>query len=228
MFERFTKDARAVVLGAVGHAERLDAQTVEEQHVLLALLDREASRGSFALTSLGLGGRRASVERALAEARRRGGLSRADTDALSGLGIDVAAIVSRVEEAHGEGALEAAKGGGGSRSGSAGKGEGDGSGDDGSVGKGNGKEHGKSGGRGRGWWAAFVGGHRPFAQGAKDLLTESLRIALAHQDRHIGDEHLLLALTARPGVPAEVLADHGVTYASLRRVLYGGGEAKAG
>ena len=46
-----------------------------------------------------------SVERALAEARRRGGLSRADADALAGLGIDVSEIVSRVEEAHGEGAL---------------------------------------------------------------------------------------------------------------------------
>ncbi|GHH65014.1 Clp protease N-terminal domain-containing protein [Streptomyces umbrinus] len=195
MFERFTKDARAVVLGAVDHAERLHAETVEEQHVLLALLDREASRGSFALMSLGLADRKESVEQALAEARRRGGLSRADADALSGLGIDVSEIVSRVEEAHGEGAL---------RSGGTGA------------------------GRGRGWWSGLVGGHRPFAQGAKDLLTESLRMALAQRDRYIGDEHLLLALTARPGVPAEVLADHGVTYASLRRVLYGGGEAKAG
>ncbi|MDQ1036190.1 ATP-dependent Clp protease ATP-binding subunit ClpA [Streptomyces sp. V3I8] len=211
MFERFTKDARAVVLGAVGHAERLDAETVEEQHLLLALLDREASRASFALTSLGLGGRRDSVERALAEARRRGGLSRADTDALSELGIDVSAIVSRVEEAHGEGALEAAHG------------EGRGGG------KAGGKGDGGTGGRSRGRWSGFVGGRRPFARGAKDLLTESLRVALARHDRHIGDEHLLLALTARPGVPAEVLADHGVTHASLRRVLYGddGGEAKA-
>ncbi|MEU9895494.1 Clp protease N-terminal domain-containing protein [Streptomyces phaeochromogenes] len=195
MFERFTKDARAVVLGAVDHAERLHAETVEEQHVLLALLDREASRGSFALMSLGLAERKESVEQALAEARRRGGLSRADADALSGLGIDVSEIVSRVEEAHGEGALRAG---------------------------------GTGAGRGRGWWSGLVGGHRPFAQGAKDLLTESLRMALAQRDRYIGDEHLLLALAARPGVPAEVLADHGVTYASLRRVLYGGGEAKAG
>ncbi|MEU6030373.1 peptidase [Streptomyces tauricus] len=210
MFERFTKDARAVVLGAVGHAERLEAEAVEEQHLLLALLDREASRASFALTSLGLAGRRESVQRALAEARRRGGLSRADTDALSGLGIDVSAIVSRVEEAHGEGALEAAHGNT--------KGNG----------KGNGKGDVNDSGRGRGWWSAFVGGRRPFARGAKDVLTESLRMALAQQDRHIGDEHLLLALAARPGVPSEVLADHGVTYVALRRVLYGGGEAKAG
>ncbi|MDH6629459.1 hypothetical protein M2271_007295 [Streptomyces sp. LBL] len=41
-------------------------------------------------------------------------------------------------------------------------------------------------------------------------------------------EHLPLALTARPGVPAEVLADHGVTYETLTRVRYGGGDAKAG
>jgi hypothetical protein len=55
------------------------------------------------------------------------------------------------------------------------------------------------------------------------VLTRSLRIALAHHDRHIGDEHLLMALTVRGGVPAEVLAEHGVTYEAVTRVLYGGG-----
>lgn len=191
MFERFTKDARAVVLGAVDHAERARAGEVTEEHLLLSLLDRKASRASFALAALGLdaGERRDSVERALAEARRRGGLSRADTDALSGLGIDLSQIVSRVEEAHGAGALES--GGGGRR-------------------------------------RRRLSGHRPFTRDAKDVLTRSLRTAHAHRDRHIGDEHLLLALTTRPGVPAEVLADHGVTYEALERVLYGAGEAKAG
>lgn len=192
MFERFTKDARAVVEGAVLQAERAGAETVEAEHMLFALLDRQGSRGSFALTSLGLAGRRDSVERDLAEARRRGGLSRADADALSGLGIDLSEIVSRVEEAHGEGALGPAK------------------------------KSGSGGGR----WAR----RRPFAQGAKDVLTQSLRIALARRERHIGDEHLLMALTARPGVLAEVLADHGVTYEAVTRVLYGGagGVAEAG
>ncbi|SCD36470.1 hypothetical protein GA0115245_10352 [Streptomyces sp. di188] len=38
----------------------------------------------------------------------------------------------------------------------------------------------------------------------------------------------MLALTTRPGLPAEVLADHGVTHASVTRVLYGDGKAKAG
>jgi hypothetical protein len=127
------------------------------------------------------------VERDLAEARRRGGLTRADADALAGLGIDLTEIVSRVEEAHGEGALAPGRTEGVRRS-----------------------------------------GHRPLTRGAKDLLSHSLRLAVAHDDRHIGDEHLLLALTARPGIPSEVLADHGVTYAAVERLLWSGGEAKAG
>jgi len=187
MFERFTKDARAVVTGAVEHCERAGGERVDEAHLLLALLDREGSRAAFALASLGLTERRDAVERALAEARRRGGLSRADADALAGLGIDLTEIVFRVEETHGEGALVPGRKGGVRRS-----------------------------------------GRRPFTQGAKDLLTRSLRTAVAHGDRHIGDEHMLLALTARPGVPSEVLADHGVTHAAVERLLWGGGEAKAG
>ncbi|MET9410783.1 Clp protease N-terminal domain-containing protein [Streptomyces sp. NPDC002935] len=189
MFERFTKDARAVVEGAVSHSERVGAETVEEEHMLLALLDREGSRGSFVLASLGATGFREALERDLAEARRRGGLSRADADALSGLGIDLSEIVSRIEEAHGEGALES----------------------------------GKRGGNGRRTW------RRPFGQSAKDTLTRSLRVALARRERHIGDEHLLLAIILRGGVAGEVLADHGITYQSVTRVLYGeGGVAEAG
>ncbi|AQS67585.1 Clp protease N-terminal domain-containing protein [Streptomyces pactum] len=178
MFERFTKDARDVVQGAVEYAEGARAQTVDAEHLLLALLDREGSRASFALSALGAGERKGAVRRALAEARRRAGLSQAETDALAGLGIDVSEIVARVEEAHGVGAM--------------------------------------SGGRkGKRWWS----GHRGFSKGAKGVLEQALRVAVARRDRHIGDEHILLALTVRPGVPAEVLADHGVTHESLLRVL---------
>ncbi|MEU6544136.1 Clp protease N-terminal domain-containing protein [Streptomyces sp. NPDC046859] len=187
MFERFTKDARAVVTGAAEHAERDKAPAVGAEHLLLALLDREGSRASFALAALGGGEWVDSVRRALGDARRRGGLSQAETEALAGLGIDVTEIVARVEEAHGVGALA-----GDRRSGT-------------------------------GW-----SGHRPFSKEAKDVLTRSLRVAVARRDRHIGDEHLLLALIGRPGVPAEALADHGVTHASVTRVLYGGPETKAG
>ncbi|MEU3688218.1 Clp protease N-terminal domain-containing protein [Streptomyces narbonensis] len=105
MFERFTKAARAVVKGAAEHAERRGAAAVTKEHLLLALLDREDTRAATALRELCPPDRRPSLVAALADARRRAGLSRADTDALADLGIDVGAIVARVEEAHGEGAL---------------------------------------------------------------------------------------------------------------------------
>ncbi|WP_406148929.1 Clp protease N-terminal domain-containing protein [Streptomyces anulatus] len=193
MFERFTRGARATVKGAVAQAERAGADSVTEEHLLLALLEQEGGRTSFAVTSLGLHDRRASLDAAFAEARRRGGLTRADTDALADIGIDIGAIVSRVEGAHGEGALAVGRGG-------------------------------------RRWWS----GHRPFTPGAKTVLENSLRVALGRGDRFIGEEYLLLALTAKPGVVADVLAEHGATHATVRRALYGPdadggqGHAKAG
>ncbi|GHH81803.1 peptidase [Streptomyces sulfonofaciens] len=189
MFERFTKDARAVVSGAAAHAERAGEAVVDTDHLLLALLDREGSRASFALDALGARDRRDSIARGLATARRRGGLSGAEADALAGLGIDLSEIISRVEQTHGVGALAADSGGR----------------------------------RGRGRMR-----HRPFTNGAKKTLERSLRIATGHRDRHIGDEHLLLALLARPGTPAEVLAEHNVTYDRVDRVLYGEPERDAG
>ena len=187
MFERFTNVARAVVRGAVEHSERAGSRSVDAEHLLLALLDREASRASFALASLGLADRKEPVRSALADARRRAGLSQAEADALAGLGIDVSDLVSRVEEVHGVGAMSGDR-------------------------------------KDRGWWS----GRTTFSRDAKEVLERCLRIAVAHRDRRIGDEHILLALTTRPGVPSEVLADQGVTYEALSRVLYGGGgEAKA-
>ncbi|MFI8433191.1 Clp protease N-terminal domain-containing protein [Streptomyces sp. NPDC079020] len=184
MFERFTKGARAVVAGAVVQAERAGAGSVAEEHLLLALLEQKGSRASFAVAALGLADRRDGLESSLTDARRRGGLTRADRDALAGIGIDVDEIVSRVEGVHGEGALA------GDRT-------------------------------SRRWWS----GRRPFTPGAKTVLEKSLRVALGRGDRFIGEEHLLLALTAAPGTVADVLAEHGATYATVERALYGGGGA---
>nr|WTB33617.1 peptidase [Streptomyces sp. NBC_00830] len=106
MFERFTAGARATVKGAVDQARRTGSRSVTEEHLLLALLDQPgSSRASFAVTALGLTDRRTSVGAALADAARRGGLTKADADALAGIGIDVTEIVARIEGAHGEGAL---------------------------------------------------------------------------------------------------------------------------
>ncbi|MGA4839650.1 Clp protease N-terminal domain-containing protein [Streptomyces sp. G45] len=184
MFERFTKSARAVVTGAVEHCEREGADAIDNGHVLLALLDREGSRASFALAALGADRRREEITRALADARRRGGLTQAETEALAGLGIDVDQIVRRVEQAHGAGVLA-----------------------------------GVGAGRPRGRLATRLG-HRPFQREAKDTLVLALRIAVAREERVIGDEHILLALTTRRCVVAETLADHGVTRAGVERVLY--------
>ncbi|MFE2481488.1 Clp protease N-terminal domain-containing protein [Streptomyces sp. NPDC059389] len=177
MFERFTQDARDTVVGAVAEARKAGAANVTEEHLLLALLDLGA------LDPLGVD--RAAVAADLAAARRRGGMSRADEEALAGLGIDLTAVLSRVEEAHGEGVLAAAapprRTLGSSLRSALGRPE-------------------------------PAGRHVPFAQGTKKVLEQSLRIALGRHDRHIATLHLLLALLSRPGTAAEVLADHGVTY----------------
>ncbi|MFF9909850.1 Clp protease N-terminal domain-containing protein [Streptomyces sp. NPDC013457] len=178
MFERFSAGARAAVIEAVELARRGRAAAVTEEHLLLAMLDAEGTKASFVLRALGATDRRASLEAGLSVAHRRGGLSKADMEALAGLGIDVPEIVARVEEAHGPGALADDREGGSRRFG------------------------------------------RPaFSREAASVLERALRICLGRREAAIGDEHLLLALTARPGVVAEVLADHGVTYAAVERAL---------
>ncbi len=71
-------------------------------------------------------------------------------------------------------------------------------------------------------------GHRSFTPGAKTVLENSLRVALGRGDRFIGEEHLLLALTAKPGSVADVLAEHGATCTAVQRALYGSDDGAAG
>ncbi|GHC76679.1 peptidase [Streptomyces finlayi] len=194
MFERFTESARRTVTGAVAQAERLDHPEITEEHLLLALLDQAEGRAYFAFTALGVRDRRAEVESALADARRRGGLSKSETDALADLGIDVDAIVRRVEEAHGPGALGA------------------------------GAAEPEPAGRARGRRRRALLDHRPFTAGAKKTLEQSLKVALGRGDKYIGEEHLLLALAVRPGVVSEVLTDFGAGYGEVERVMFGDGK----
>jgi ATP-dependent Clp protease ATP-binding subunit ClpA len=176
MFERFTKSARQVVLDAVGEAEREQATQIRADHALLALL-REGTRSAPVLRSAGL--TREVVTEELAAAHRRGGLTDTDAAALGELGIDLDAIVDRIEQAHGENALA-------------------------------------TGPRRR---ARFGLNHIPFAAEAKRVLENALRQARDRGERHLGDEHLLLALAAGTGVPAQVLANHGLTYTEIRTRL---------
>ncbi|MEU3774057.1 Clp protease N-terminal domain-containing protein [Streptomyces sp. NPDC032472] len=184
MFERFTRDARDTVTGAVAEARQGGDAKVTEEHLLRALMAQGV------LDPLGVD--RAAVTADLAAARRRGGMSRADEEALAGLGIDLGEIVSRIEEAHGAGALAPAA----PRRRTLGS----------SVRSALGRPE-------------PVKRHVPFAEGAKKALEQSLRIAVGRRDNRITARHLLLALITAPGTAAEVLADHGVTYAAAEAGL---------
>ncbi|WP_328319607.1 Clp protease N-terminal domain-containing protein [Streptomyces sp. NBC_00388] len=179
MFERFTQGARDVVSGAVGYADRGGEPRITEEHLLMALLDARGTKASTALASLGVTRWRERLTGALDDARRRGGLSQADTEALAGLGIDLDEVVGRIEEEHGPGALAERR-------------------------------------------AQVRAVRRPLTPGAKETLRIALRTAAAHRDRHLGDEHLLLALVERGGVAADALAACGVSYEAVERVLHGG------
>jgi len=63
--------------------------------------------------------------------------------------------------------------------------------------------------------------HIPFTSAAKDTLTAALKEAIALDHRHIGVEHIALALTRLPSSDraARALAGRGVDPADLRRSL---------
>ncbi|MEV7549078.1 Clp protease N-terminal domain-containing protein [Amycolatopsis sp. NPDC089917] len=168
MFERFGTELREVVMGAQRVASDEAAANVDPLHLLTSL-----ARHTGVLTTLGCPADELADD--VGRVRRRGGMSDADVEALSGFGIDVEHIVERVEQTHGPGALTG----------------------------------GQRGGR----------GHRPFTQEAKKALEKSLREAVEVGSKRIDGEHLLLALTALPGVAADVLAQRGIDYLAVRRLV---------
>ncbi|MFC3449667.1 Clp protease N-terminal domain-containing protein [Amycolatopsis speibonae] len=168
MFERFTTELREVVMGAQRVASDEAATNVDPLHLLTSLAQRTG-----VLAALGCPTDELADD--LRRVRRRGGMSDADVEALSGFGIDVEHIVERVEETHGPGAL---------------------------IGGQRGKR-----------------GHRPFTPESKKVLEQCLREAVDVGSKRIEGEHLLLALTALPGVAADVLAQRGIDYLAVRRLL---------
>ncbi|MEU3648302.1 Clp protease N-terminal domain-containing protein [Lentzea sp. NPDC034063] len=95
--ERFTKEAREAVKTAVRDAEQVHAGEVGVEFLLLALLDAPVLAG-FDLP-------RDELETAFRDYRRKGGLTKADAEALRGLGIDVDAVIDSVEQSLGTGVL---------------------------------------------------------------------------------------------------------------------------
>ena len=105
MFERFTTEARRVVIVAQQEARESRAATIEPVHLLLAVA-RDPSRGGQVLRAVGAD--HATVRAALQRSR-----SELDAGALAAVGIDLDQVRAAAEAAFGPGALD----GGGERSG---------------------------------------------------------------------------------------------------------------
>jgi ATP-dependent Clp protease ATP-binding subunit ClpA len=193
MLERFTEAARASVKDAWKIAADAGSPGVGEEHLLGALLAQPDCTAVAALTGLGLG---PDQHRALLDEcrdfRRRGGIGRADAEALRGLGIEVDEIIDRVEQIWGEGALlepVAAQ----------------------ATGRGRWK---------RGTPAASSGpGRLPWRPESKRVLETALRQALDLGSKRVGSEHLLLGLLIREGVVREVLTARGITALRVRALI---------
>lgn len=110
MFQKLTAGARSVLRAASERSAQAGVPEIRAEDLLLPLFDRPDLAAGAALAALGLPAHRAAVEQALADATRRGGLSRLDAQALAALGIDLDAVLERAEDAHGEGALAAGAG----------------------------------------------------------------------------------------------------------------------
>jgi ATP-dependent Clp protease ATP-binding subunit ClpA len=100
MFERFTREARDVVVQAQEAARGLGHESIEAEHLLLGLM--AVGRAAEVLADLEVDAERASEE----VGARVAGRAAPDAEALAAVGIDLDAVRERVEEAFGPGALE--------------------------------------------------------------------------------------------------------------------------
>ncbi len=203
MFERFTRDARAVVVSAIDRCAGLGADEVRPIHLLLALTEHDggardllAAHGITAdAVSAALGDRRPSPPDPLGDD---------DATALRSLGIDLDAIREAVERQFGEGAFDAA---------AAASGSDDHSNDD------------------EAWPAqprAGSGGRARFGRGAKKVLELALREAVRVHSREIRSEHIALAvLRTDDDAVRMLLGSLGVDARALRVDLEGRGRRTA-
>lgn len=102
MFERFTAQARAVVVDAYAHAERLDHPFLGCEHLLLAVSESPSPAGEV-LRAQGI--TRGAVEAVLARQASGDRFAELDKDALAAIGIDLDQVRACVEDALGPHAL---------------------------------------------------------------------------------------------------------------------------
>jgi ATP-dependent Clp protease ATP-binding subunit ClpA len=97
MLERFTRNARAVVVGAQSVAQRSGAPEVRPAHLLESLVAQDHTLAMRVLAGLGAPGDEVRrVVRGLA-AQRAEGLDADDAEALRLLGIDLDDVLSRID-----------------------------------------------------------------------------------------------------------------------------------
>lgn len=109
MFERFTAQAKSVVVSAQRDARELDQPSIGTALLLLGVAEERATAGGRALHALGVGEAeiREDIRRV---ATRQRAFSDEDEDALRSVGIDLDEVRRSVEEAFGPGALDRGRG----------------------------------------------------------------------------------------------------------------------
>jgi ATP-dependent Clp protease ATP-binding subunit ClpA len=103
MFERFSQEARQVVVDAREEAGRMHHGYIGSEHLLLALSASGTTPAAQALEALGL---QTPALRARVAALIKDGEPRLDSDALASLGIDLDTVRRAAEASFGPGALD--------------------------------------------------------------------------------------------------------------------------
>ncbi|MBO3742416.1 Clp protease N-terminal domain-containing protein [Actinoplanes flavus] len=194
MFERFTKDARAVVVGAQEQARELGHETIGTEHTLLSLLAGENDTARVALRAAGVD--QASVRAAIirhvgdrSEATAIADRDAEDAAALKAIGIDLEAVRAAIEENFGAGALRLPR-----------------------------PAPKKRGIFGR--FSSVTTGHKPFSPRNKKVLELSLREAIRLKHNFIAPEHIMLGLLREgQGLAMLILTEFDVDFGELRTAL---------
>lgn len=204
MFERFTRDARAVVVASIDLCTTLDADEVRPVHLLLALT-QEGGGARDLLAAHGV--TEDALGAALGAPRATPPVPLGDDDAaaLRSLGIDLDAIREAVDRQFGEGALDAVSAAASERAEPADLDEGD-----------------------LGRRRFGLGRHVRFGRGAEKVLELSLREAIRVHSREIRSEHIALAVLRTDDEAVRMLLGSlGVDVAALRADLDGRGRRTA-
>ena len=226
MLERFTDDARQVLVQAQAAARRLGHDFIGCEHLLLAAAST-GTPASLVLRDQGVSPERIEKEilHILGPGRTADLLGGLDREALASIGIELDVVRTRLEAAFGPDALaravpachrnrrqawrkgpvaelmrrrrrRRARGSAAPRPGPARR------------------------GHARPFQGAGPGGHIPFTPRAKKSLERSLREAVALKDNHIGVQHLALALlTMNEGTVPVILSALGASNTALRAAI---------